>query len=254
MRGRKIREWCGGQSIGSDPFLCSIAIILIAVLAGTPGDTGTIGLKTFVRHNEREMRHLLALAAFATLAFSASADVIRCADLAGKISYTDGACVAGSRQVGKVDIPEVTPPTAEEIERRWQAQIDAATRADQLQRDAAEAVLRQPVPNGPVVIDSRGSSADSANNSSGNERYGDSRWSDRRNDVEYDAGPRYYPYPGGAYRRPPPRDMRPTLRNCGPAGCTDTQGNTYNRSGQLDRYRSLDGKTCRPIGTTTVCQ
>ena len=48
--------------------------------------------------------------------------------------------------------------------------------------------------------------------------------------------------------------MRPRIRNCDAAGCQDTLGNQYNRSGQLDRYRSINGKTCQPVGTTTVCR
>ncbi len=201
------------------------------------------------------MRHLFVLVFLAALGVHAGAEVIRCTDAAGKVSYTDSACAAGTRQVGKVDLPEVTPPTPEELDRRQQAQIDSVKRAEQMQRDAAEAVLRQPAPSGPVVIDSRGNTGNSANNGNGNERPGDSRWSDRGDGVVYDGDPGFYPYPGGGYRPSQrPRDLRPRIRNCGPAGCTDTQGNTYNRSGQLDRYRGIDGKTCRPIGTTTVCQ
>jgi hypothetical protein len=48
--------------------------------------------------------------------------------------------------------------------------------------------------------------------------------------------------------------MRPRIRGCDAQGCQDKQGNHYDRSGQLDRYQSSDGKTCRPIGTTTVCR
>jgi len=42
--------------------------------------------------------------------------------------------------------------------------------------------------------------------------------------------------------------------SCDAGGCDDRQGNRYNRSGQLERYRSIDGKTCQPVGTTTVCR
>ena len=48
--------------------------------------------------------------------------------------------------------------------------------------------------------------------------------------------------------------MRPRTRSCDGAGCQDTQGNHYNRAGQLDRYQGIDGKTCRPVGTTTLCR
>lgn len=207
------------------------------------------------------MRHLFVFACLAALGTHAGAEVIRCTDAAGKVSYTDGACAAGTRQVGKLDLPEVTPPTPEELDRLRQAEVDRERRTDRMQRDAAEAVLRQPPPSGPIVIDSRGNAGNGLNtgNGNGNERPANSRWSERGADVVYDGDPgNYYPYPypypGGGYRPAQrPRDMRPQIRNCGPAGCTDTQGNTYNRSGQLDRYRSIDGRTCRPVGTTTVC-
>lgn len=238
-----------GSAAGVPRVQMHFAIVLIADCAGGTGDTGIFCLKTAVRHNARVMRHFFALSLLAVLGTTASAEVVRCTDAAGKVSYTDGACAAGTRQVAKVDVPEVVPPTREELEQRRQAQIDSVNRANQMQREAAEAALREPQPSGPVIIDSRG------NNGNGNARAPDSRWSDRRDDAVFDGGPGYYDPYGGGYRPPPPaRDMRPRIRNCGPAGCTDTQGNSYNRGGQLDRYRSLDGKTCRPVGTTTVCQ
>jgi len=63
-----------------------------------------------------------------------------------------------------------------------------------------------------------------------------------------------YWYPGGglagANRRPPV----PRIRGCDAQGCYDNRGNTFNRMGQLEQYRSIDGKTCRPVGTTTICR
>jgi hypothetical protein len=52
----------------------------------------------------------------------------------------------------------------------------------------------------------------------------------------------------------PRRNLQPRIRNCDAAGCQDTQGNYYDRSGRLDRYQTPDGKTCRPVGTTTICR
>lgn len=166
------------------------------------------------------------------------AEVIRCSDPAGNVSYTDGACPSGARVVGRVAVPEAAPPATDGAE---------PARPSPSQREPAEiAAHPPPVPSGPIAIDARGSrGADPAV---------DSRWSDSGVDpLPVDDG--YgYGYPGGAYRRPPPRDMRPRIRHCDAGGCEDRQGNRYNRSGQLERYQSLDGKTCRPVGTTTVCR
>jgi hypothetical protein len=196
------------------------------------------------------MRHTLllltVLAAFGTVSY---AEVLRCADAAGSVSYTDDACPAGSRPVGRVALPEpAPPPSPEEAERRRQAQTDSADRASQLQREAAEAAARapQPAPSGPIVIDpNRG-----ANNAG---RASDDRWRARSDDPAL-ADDGFYPYPGIAGRPVRPRNLGQRMRNCDAGGCQDTQGNHYNRSGQLDRYRSLDGRTCQPVGTTTICR
>ncbi|MFT4267385.1 MAG: hypothetical protein QM586_09215, partial [Xenophilus sp.] len=58
---------------------------------------------------------------------------------------------------------------------------------------------------------------------------------------------------GPGYLRPP-QDMRPRLRNCDATGCNDTLGNHYDRKGRIDRYTGPDGRTCRPVGTTTLCR
>ncbi|CAN7669916.1 MULTISPECIES: DUF4124 domain-containing protein [unclassified Variovorax] len=177
------------------------------------------------------MRQLLFLAILSTLAPLSSAEVIRCADAAGNVSYTDGTCPPGARPVGRVSEP---PP----------ALRDGAERQREERGPMAATPNPSQAPAGPAIIDSRGASS--------NERPGDSRWSERGSDpVAIDDG---YPYPG-TYRQPMPRrDMRPRIRNCDAAGCQDTQGNHYNRSGQLDRYQTPDGKTCRPVGTTTICR
>ncbi len=51
------------------------------------------------------MRHFLLLAfagMLGTLAPMAGAEVLRCADAAGNLSYTDGACPAGTKAMGRV--------------------------------------------------------------------------------------------------------------------------------------------------------
>ena len=183
------------------------------------------------------MRPLLLLALVAMLSPPVGAAVIRCADDAGNVSYTDGNCPPGAKPVGRVATPEPSPAPRAERERQ-EPQADTS-RASPPRREPTEASATPPVPSGPIIIDGSrtGSSSASA-------RAGDSEVID-------------YGYPSqGAYYGPPARqrDMRPRIRSCDANGCHDTQGNHYNRSGQLDRYQSLDGKTCRPVGTTTICR
>jgi hypothetical protein len=198
------------------------------------------------RHNATTMRQLLVLAILSAFGVACSAEVIRCADAAGNVSYTDKACPAGAKEVGRVAIPEPATPTPEEAEQRRQQQSDDAERASRARQESA-ATRPLPAPAGPVIIDSRGGGND-------NDQRTDSRWSDRGNDPAFADDGYGYPYPGAYGRPPPPRDMRPRIRSCDGSGCRDTLGNRYNRAGQLDRYQTPDGKTCRPVGTTTICR
>lgn len=185
------------------------------------------------------MHRFLVLCVLGTLGLLCNAEVIRCADAAGNVSYTDGACPAGASRVGRVPVP--APAPTGQAERQTQRNADAAPASAQPRAPAEAAASPPQAPAGPVIIDPR----------AGADRPADPRRSDRGEDYSViDDG---YAYPG-AYRQPRPRDMRPRLRNCDATGCQDTQGNHYNRSGQLDRYQSLDGKTCRPVGTTTICR
>ena len=186
------------------------------------------------------MRALPALALAALLApLPAAAEVIRCTDEAGNVSYTDSRCPAGTKQMGRVPIQEPPPVTEAERQRRAQ-EAETAARASAQRREAAPpAVPAPPTSSGPIIIDGRGQGGGS-NTIAGRDDAG-----------LVDDG---YPYPGVYPRAARPRDMRPRIRSCDGTGCQDTQGNHYNRSGQLDRYQGIDGRTCRPVGTTTICR
>jgi hypothetical protein len=189
------------------------------------------------------MHSLITLALIGTLAFmtsSASADVIRCADPAGKVSYTDGPCPTGARQVGQVAILQPATLTPEEIDQRDQAAQEAAKRAkaerSRPKRDPLAAAAN-PLPSGPAVIDPRAS----ANVGGGD------------NLIAGDDGYGYgYGYAGG-YRQPP-TNLAPRMRKCDAKGCQDTMGNHYDTTGQVTSYRGPGGQTCRPVGTTVICK
>ncbi|MDM0045109.1 DUF4124 domain-containing protein [Variovorax dokdonensis] len=188
----------------------------------------------------------------------AMAEVLRCIDGAGKVAYTDGKCPAGSR----VDRPvttqsavEVLPDPAADAAARREA---ARSVAEDERLAARQAEAARAAPAGPVVIDGRGNPSAAATTREQERAEEAERWSRQTGDplvVEESWGGAYpYPYAGGGRPPPPPRDQRPRIRGCDATGCHDTRGNTYNRQGQLDRYQSLDNKTCRPVGTTVVCR
>jgi|GEM_PF-1631741 len=184
---------------------------------------------------------------------SAVAEVLRCVDAAGKIAYTDGSCPAGARPERRVatqaPVQVLPDPKADAADRR-QAERSAAE--DERLAARQEATARA-APPGPVIIDGRGNASAATEREQARAEEAE-RWSQPTGDplVVEPGWEGAYPYAGAA--RPPPRDQRPRIRGCDGTGCQDTRGNTYNRQGQLDRYQSLDGKTCRPVGTTVVCR
>ncbi len=189
-------------------------------------------------------QYLLVLAAFLGLSATAGAQVIRCVDAAGSVSYTDQRCPANTQSAEQVLGPEATapqPPPREDVR-------PLARRAP-AEAVAAPASPPAPAPGSLIVIDPRANDrADAQQRELDRQR--------RQDDyIRDDAGyPGAYPYPGYRPRAARPQDMRPQLRGCDVTGCQDTQGNTYNRAGKLDRYQGIDGRTCRPVGTTTICQ
>ncbi|MEO7241798.1 MAG: DUF4124 domain-containing protein [Variovorax sp.] len=178
---------------------------------------------------------------------AANAEVLRCADDAGQVSYTNDACPLGTRLVRRVDLlqaPELTPA---EVEAQRQALADRDQRSSRVLRESEESVARQLKLN-------RG------NTSAGDVRDPRGATSRQQQDgadpVLVPLEPSYFPDPrfSAAPRYRPPRDQRPRLRQCDVAGCSDTLGNHYDRAGQIDRYQSIDGRTCRQVGSTTVCR
>jgi len=188
---------------------------------------------------------------------SAMGQVLRCVDAAGKVVYTDSKCPSGARVDRAVTTQapvQVLPDPAADAASRQQAARSVAEDERLAARQAAAAAA---APAGPVIIDSRGNTSGATTREQARADEAE-RWSSNGGDavvVEQGWGGGYpYPYPGAVRPPPPPRDQRPRIRDCDSTGCRDTRGNTYNRQGQLDRYQSLDGKTCRPVGTTVVCR
>lgn len=195
-------------------------------------------------------------ASFLLLASPADAQVVRCVDAAGKVRYTDSGCAKGERQSEVVLNTEASPPSTVQETHRRQEQLDSVERARQLQRESVETVQRQSAPTGGsglVVIDPRGEQRAQAERDQAERQQreaqlaADEAW--RQGYGAPGDGGGYYPRPA-----PPPRDMRPRLRNCDASGCRDNMGNHYDTKGRVDRYVQPDGRTCRPVNSTVVCQ
>jgi len=175
------------------------------------------------------------------LCASAGAEVLRCEDAAGKVSYTDSTCPAGTKPQRRVSTQEPVSVLPDP-----QGEARAARQQD---RDAARPVQQPAAPAGAVIIDSRGGGPQ--------ERSDAQRWDGDLGADPQVASDGYYPYPYGGVVRPAPQHLpRPLPRKCDPAtGCTDRMGNNFNQNtGKLQRYQSIDGKTCNPVGTTVVCR
>jgi len=178
------------------------------------------------------MHRLFVLAILSLFTTAGNAEVVRCADAQGRVSYTDRSCPAGTKLVARVSVQEPVALIPDGTSAKPpEKTVDSRPAAPPPAPPRAAAPPPPAPPPAPVIADYGNGSVDP---------------------VVTDYG--YYPY-GGVYGRPvPPRDMRPRIRNCDAGGCTDTQGNHYNNKGQLNRYQGIDGRTCRPMGTTVVCR
>jgi len=190
------------------------------------------------------MRISMILAFLLLCAAAAQAEVTRCTDAGGKVTYTDNHCPAGSQNARRVTTEAPVVVRSPDGEVQPLGPKGAAIVPGPRTTPAADAALHPPAaPSGPVIIDSRG-------NTDGQPP--DARWSDRGDDPVVEAYGDPYPY---ARRPPRPRDKRAPLRGCDAAGnCRDALGNQYDRTGKLQGYQGLDGKNCRTVGTTTICK
>ena len=218
------------------------------------------------------MRGPLVLALLLALGAASGAQVVRCRDAAGRVSYNDTGCKAGDQRVDLGLDPGAYAErggSGDAGPDRLQQQLDGVERARRLQRETVDAVTRSEraavgVANARLQQEQQEQQAQQNRRDAELRRQREAEaarwnpgWSPQVGGaygVPYGA-PYVVPYGAVPYRGPAPAlpDMRPQLRDCGLAGCQDTQGNHYDRAGRLDRYVRPDGRTCRPVGTTVVC-
>lgn len=202
---------------------------------------------------------------------AALAQVARCTDARGAISYTDGSCPPGTRPAGAVPVPAMAPTQAPADRGADLASTPqpepAPARAQSSDRTRDRDEGTGAPASGPAVIGPapRPSPENQRASRRGYENEGADQWREPgldRGSSPYEPYDPYAPYgpPGYDPYRPrvqpprPPIDQRPPLRGCDASGCTDTLGNHYDRRGRLDSYTGPKGQTCRPVGTTVICR
>ena len=116
------------------------------------------------------------------VALAANADVVRCTDANGKVSYTDGKCPSDSKQSRQVPIDDTPPPPVPEPRPQPEASRQPAYTPPPVASPSGPAIIpRNPVAQGPAT-----------------------------DPPVYILGPDpYYDGPRRPGYRPPPRDLDP---------------------------------------------
>lgn len=218
-----------------------------------------------------------ALAALAALAISgaAGAQVHRCVDAAGKVSFSDAPCPTTAKSAARVLGADAT-------DRRWENEVYGRER-NMRSIENASRIIQEPTSDaqfgGPVSIGTpagrhAGEPApraegqlhpDDANCDTQSPRKGcfggarsvNPNWSprrgyfggggpaDRRHQQEHDRAREI------AERDASRGPVRAT--NCNAGGCWGSDGNRYNRTGDGQNFFRSDGKFCRANGNTFSC-
>lgn len=212
-----------------------------------------------------------AAAACCMLSLGAQAQVNRCIDGAGKVTFSDTACSTSTKQADQVMGSDATAkhydPGAP------QRNLDSINRAAALQQATVEGVIQQSqggvdaglIGTPPSAAAPRAQAAKDPNPIScdtystrrgcvGGSRANNSNWSPNRG---------YYGGGGSAdaaYEQQQERARQAAARaaatatsaGCNASGCWDTAGNRYDRAGGNGFWRS-DGKFCTSTGNTFAC-
>lgn len=182
-------------------------------------------------------------AAFLVVSCGASAQVHRCTDAAGKVSFSDTACPTTSKQAARVLGADAT-------DRRWENEVYGRQRNMESIENATR-ILREP------TSDAVGDGGGGIIQSDPNERI---RAQDDRNmqrrmaEIDADRARRAERDARAEEARRASRGGPTLLTNCNATGCWDNAGNRYNRRGDGQTLWSGDGRVCRPRGNAIYCQ
>ncbi|MGJ3704611.1 DUF4124 domain-containing protein [Variovorax sp. AFSI2.2] len=174
--------------------------------------------------------------------FAACAQVHRCTDAAGKVSFSDTACPTTAKQAARVLGADAT-------DRRWENEVYGRQRNMESIENAAR-LLREP------TSDAVGDAGGGIIQSDPNERI---RAQDERNmqrrmaTMDADRARRAERDARADEARQAGSGAPTTITNCNASGCWDSAGNRYNRTGDGRNFWRADGKFCRANGNTFSC-
>lgn len=175
-------------------------------------------------------------------AFGASAQVHRCIDAAGKVSFSDTICPSTAKSAARVLGADATAP-------RWENEAYGRERNMQSIENASR-ILREP------TSDARGDSGGGIIQSDPNERI---RAQDQRNmqrraaEIDADRIKQEDRAARNEEARQAAARAPKVITNCNAGGCWDSAGNRYNRTGSGQNFWRSDGKFCRAQGNTFSC-
>ncbi|MDR6886106.1 MULTISPECIES: DUF4124 domain-containing protein [Variovorax] len=178
----------------------------------------------------------LVAAAFAAAALGAGAQVHRCTDAAGKVSFSDTACPSSAKQAARVLGADAT-------DRRWENEAYGRQR-NMESIEGASRLLREP------TSDAVGDAGGGIIQSDPNERIraqDDRNMQRRLGELEADRARRAQREERRRAAPPPPPLAsigRRQISNCSGDFCYDSRGGSYMRSGE--NLQRNDGKTCTP--------
>jgi len=190
------------------------------------------------------MSYSKALVATTLLAasFAACAQVHRCTDAAGKVTFSDTACPTTSKQAARVLGADAT-------DRRWENEVYGRERNMQSIENATR-LLREP------TSDAVGDAGGGIIQSDPNERI---RAQDERNmqrrmaTIDADRARQEERDARAEEARRAGTGAPAILTNCNATGCWDNAGNRYNRKGDGQSLWRSDGRACRTRGNTISC-
>lgn len=182
------------------------------------------------------------------IAGHAAAQVNKCVDAAGKVSYGEAPCAAtqrGGQVLGRGATEPVHDPYAA------QRTMDTYRRASAIQRSTLDAVTRQSQSQDPgaVLMDHKPNERIDAQSKRNMDRRMAELEADEQRRGEMDERRRLQREKAQAEARQGPIQ----LTNCDGSGCWDTRGNRYNATGDGSKFFRNDGKFCRSDGIRIIC-
>lgn len=176
------------------------------------------------------------------IALPAAAQVHKCVDAAGKITFSDVLCPTTSKKPARVLGSDAT-------DQRWENETYGRERNMQSLENASR-ILREPTSD--AVGDAGGGIIHSDPNARIREQ-GERNLQRRLAEIEASRAKQEERATRGEEARQAAVRAPKAITNCNAGGCWDSTGNRYNRTGNGQNFWRSDGKFCRAHGNTMSC-